>query len=217
MRSDLAHAIVKLPVAPFDELVALDGIGTRLRIARNQEIYADGDGAAYWYRVVAGAVRVSKLLPDGRRHIADFRFAGDFFGFAASAEHQHFAEAIDDVIVMCYPRAAVERLAEERPGLARRLRELAFAGLAAAQMRMLVLGRMTAGERVASFLVDFAERTDREKLLDLPMSRYDIADYLGLTIETVSRVLAALKRVGAIAMPSVHRIELLDRSTLLAA
>jgi CRP/FNR family nitrogen fixation transcriptional regulator len=206
-----------LAAEQLDELVALEQLGTRLTFPRNQEIFAEGDDAKHWYRVVSGMVRICKLLADGRRHIAEFRVAGEFFGFEAVREHGHFAEAVDHVVLMRYPRAALERLAEQRPGFARRLREVAVAGLVAAHGRMLQLGRMTAGERVASFLLDLAERLDRQKAIDLPMSRYDIADYLGLTIETVSRVLSGLRRNGTIAIPNVHRIELLDRTALPAA
>jgi CRP-like cAMP-binding protein len=216
MRTDAFQpAAAPLPIGQLDGLLALERIGTRMSFGRNEEIFAQGDAATYCYRVVAGTVRLCKLLADGRRHIAAFCLAGDLFAFEAVGEHFQSAEAVDEVIVIRFPRAAVERLAEQQPSVARQLRTRAFAGLAAAHEQMLLLGRMTAGERVASFLLDLAERLDRRKALDLPMSRYDIADYLGLTIETVSRVLSGLKRAGAIAMPSVHRIELLDRSALM--
>jgi CRP/FNR family nitrogen fixation transcriptional regulator len=198
----------------LDDLVALEQIGIRRSFERNQEIFADGDASDDWYRVVAGTVRTCRLLADGRRHIAGFHYAGDFFGIEGLPLRAMTAEAVGEVVVMRYPRKAIERLAETDPGVARRLRQMAFAGLAEAQERMLLLGRKTAPERVASFLLGLADRTARERRIELPMSRYDIADYLGLTIETVSRTLSALKRVGAIALPTIHLFDLLDRDAL---
>jgi len=196
------------------EMLAADRLGTRLAFARNQEVFCEGDAADYCYLIVSGAVRICKILADGRRHIASFHFAHDFFGLDGLAVRQHCAEAIGDVVVMRYSRAAVEQLAEQQPALTRRLRDLAFSSLAEAHERMLCLGRKTALERVTSFLLEMADRIDEDGALEMPMSRGDIADYLGLTIETVSRVLSALKRDGAIALPNAHRIDLLDRDRL---
>jgi CRP/FNR family transcriptional regulator, nitrogen fixation regulation protein len=201
-------------VGRLDELIALERIGIRQSFHRNHEIFADGDASDDWYRVVAGTVRTCRLLADGRRHVAGFHYAGDFFGIEGLPLRAMTAEAVGEVVVMRYPRKAIEQLAEANPALARRLRDIAFAGLAEAQERMLLLGRKTAPERVASFLLGLAERAARECRIELPMSRYDIADYLGLTIETVSRTLSALKRVGAIAFPTIHAFDLLDRDAL---
>ena len=117
-------------------------------------------------------------------------------------------------MVMRFPRAATDRLIDNNPQLARRLCEMALRDLAHAQTRMLLLGRMTAPERVASFLLEVFDRRDAGRSVELPMSRTDIADYLGLTIETVCRVLSAFKRDGVIAIPDAHRIELRDRAAL---
>lgn len=197
----------------LDALVALERIGTRLRFSRNQLIYAEGDAGGAWYKVVGGAVRIGKLLADGRRHIAEFCFAGDTFGFEDGAERLMSAEAIGDVVVMRYPRPATERLVDDNPGLARHLRDVALKSLAAAQRQMLLLGRMTACEKVASFLLEMAERFDTGGSIELPMSRSDIADHLGLTIETVCRVLSDLKRRGVVAIHP-HAIEVRDREAL---
>jgi CRP-like cAMP-binding protein len=118
---------------------------------------------------------------------------------------------------MCYPRPATDRLLDEQPRLARDLNALISRDLTNAQFRMLLLGRMSATERVATFLLDMFERRDVSRALNLPMSRHDIADYLGLTVETVSRVLSMFKRDGAIGIPTPQRIELLDREALAAA
>ena len=198
----------------LDALVALERIGTRLSFSRNAEIYAEGDGSECWYKVVSGTVRVCKLLADGRRHIAEFCFSGDCFGLDGTEGRPYSAEAVDDVIIMRYRRKPTEQLIDQNHALARLLREAMLRDLAHAHGHTLRLGRMTAAERVATFLLEMFERRDRTKALDLPMSRNDIADYLGLTIETVCRTLSGFKRDGTIAIPNPHRIELLDRDAL---
>jgi CRP/FNR family nitrogen fixation transcriptional regulator len=198
----------------LDALVALERIGTRLSFSRNAEIYAEGDSSECWYKVVSGTVRVCKLLADGRRHIAEFCFSGDCFGLDGTGGRPYSAEAVDDVIVMRYRRKPTEQLIDQNHALARLLREAMLRDLAHAHGHTLRLGRMTAAERVATFLLEMFERRDRRKALDLPMSRNDIADYLGLTIETVCRTLSLFKRDGTIAIPNPHRIELLDRDAL---
>jgi CRP/FNR family nitrogen fixation transcriptional regulator len=197
----------------LDALVALERIGTRLRFARNQLIYAEGDGGGCWYKVVAGTVRIGKLLADGRRHIAEFCFVGDSFGLGDGAERMMSAEAVGDVVVLRYSRQATERLVDDNPTLARHLRDLALRSLASAQRQMLLLGRMTACERVASFLLELAERCAAGDAIEVPMSRSDIADHLGLTIETVCRVLSDMKRRGLVVIHP-HAIEVLDRDAL---
>jgi len=197
----------------LDALVALERIGTRLRFARNQEIYGQGESAGCWYKVISGTVRVSKLRTDGRRHIAEFCFSGDGFGLENGAERSFSAEAVEDVTVMRYPRGATERLAEENPAVARLLRDMTLKSLMAAQARLMILARMTAAERVVSFLLELSERNDDEKYIELPMGRCDIGDYLGLTIETVCRVLSDLRRHGVIEV-SPHSVKLLDRFAL---
>jgi CRP/FNR family nitrogen fixation transcriptional regulator len=198
----------------LDEMLALERIGTRLVFSRNQEIFREGERAEYCYKIVSGAVRVCKILADGRRHIASFHFAEDFFGFEGLDERHHTAEAIDEVVLIRYTRASVDRLAEQQPAFGRRLRDMAFANLAEAHGRMLCLGRKTAQERVASFLIEMADRVADREPIELPMTRGDVADYLGLTLETVSRILSAFKRLGAIALPNAHSIDLLDREAL---
>ena len=200
----------------LDMLLAFERIGVRRSFARNEEIFAEGDPADCWYKVIAGTVRLCKLLADGRRHIAEFYFSGDCFGLDSMAERLFAAEAVSEIIVMRYPRRATERLIDETPNLARGLRDMTLRDLANAQIRMMMLGRMSAPERVATFLLDMFERRDAVRTLDLPMSRNDIADYLGLTIETVCRVMSGFKRSGMIGIPTPHRIELRDRAALAA-
>jgi CRP/FNR family transcriptional regulator, nitrogen fixation regulation protein len=198
----------------LDALVALERIGTRLNFARNQEIYVEGDSTDCWYKVISGTVRISKVLADGRRYIAEFCFSGDCFGLNSTGERSFSAEAVSDALVMRLPRNTSEQMIEQDIALARMMRETMLRDLANAHGRMLLLGRMTAAERVATFLIEMFDRYDRTKKIDLPMSRNDIADYLGLTIETVCRVLSAFKRDGIIAIPNAHSIELKDRNAL---
>jgi CRP/FNR family nitrogen fixation transcriptional regulator len=198
----------------LEAMVALEQIGVRLNFVRNQEIYAEGDGADCWYKVISGAVRICKLLADGRRYIAEFCFSGDCFGLDSATMRNFSAEAVSDAIVMRLPRKATEQLVDQNPALARLLRETMLRDLMNAHSRMLMLGRMTAPERVAAFLLEMFDRRDATRNLSLPMSRNDIADYLGLTIETVCRLLSAFKREGAIAIPNAHQVELHDRAAL---
>ncbi|HTV90147.1 MAG TPA: helix-turn-helix domain-containing protein [Stellaceae bacterium] len=207
-------AVARLGV--LGALVAFERIGSRRSLDRNAELFAEGDAADCWFRVISGAVRLSKLLANGRRHITEFYFAGDCFGIDNLPERLFSAEAVGEVVVMRYPRRATERLIDEQPQLARSLRDMMVCDLANAQMRMLLLGRMSAPERVATFLLDMFDRRDARRSLDLPMSRSDIADYLGLTIETVCRVLSAFKRDGLIDIANPHQIELRDRGGLAA-
>jgi len=198
----------------LDELIVLEQIGARRSFAREAEIYAEGDHPDCWFRVISGTVRLCKLLADGRRNIAEFLHSGEFFGLDDGDERFCSAEAVDDIIIMRFPKSATERLIAKRPELAMRLCNLTLRNLSRAQERMMLLGCMSAAERIASFLLELTERRDLGRFLDLPMTRRDIGDYLGLTTETVSRTLTAFKRDGVIAIPSMHRIEIRDREAL---
>src|SRR5437764_2231647 len=123
----------------LDALVALEHIGTRLNFTRSDEIYAEGDSAECWYKVVSGTVRICKLLADGRRHIGEFCFSGDCFGPDGSGERLYSAEAVDDVIVMRFQRKATERLIDQNLALARLLRDTTLRDLANAHGRTLLL------------------------------------------------------------------------------
>lgn len=196
--------------------IALEQIGMRLQFSPGREIYAAGEKGGGWYKVVGGTVRICKFLADGRRHIAEFCFAGDAFGFEDPGERGFSAEAVDEVAVLRFPRAATERLGEANPEIARHVRAIVLKSLAMAQNRSLRLGRMTACERVAAFLIELVERQDAGGRIELAMARCDLADHLGLTVETVCRVLSDLKRRHLIALPNAHRVELLDRDALAA-
>jgi CRP-like cAMP-binding protein len=200
----------------FAALMALEEIGSRRSFDREAHLYAEGDASDCWFKVLSGTVRVSKMLADGRRHVAGFCYAGDWFGLDNTVERLFSAESVGEVVVMRFSRRATERLLDDNPQLARHLYDITMRDLTQAQVRMLLLGRMTAPERVASFLLELSRRRDARRLVPVPMSRTDIADYLGLTIETVCRVLSTFKRGGLIAVPSAHTIELRDRAALAA-
>jgi CRP-like cAMP-binding protein len=198
----------------FDDKTAWGIPAAPTRYARNEEIFGEGDDADFVYRVKRGAVRLYRVLADGRRQIGAFHFAGDEFGFEMGAEHTFSAEAVCDCEVVAVPREAVYRKAEGDAGLSRQLWSRAIADLASARDHMLLLGRQTAMERVAAFLVEMADRNRAGATVTLPMSRQDIADYLGLTIETVSRTLTQLTDEGAIEIPTARTINLRNPSAL---
>lgn len=183
-----------------DSLDLLEQFGTTVQVTREQEIHAEGDDAHYCYRVVSGCVRSVRLTEDGRRQVGEFHLPGDMFGLDDLDTHDFSAEAVTDAVLRRYPRRMVENLAESHAALSRRLRDLAFSSLRAAHGRMLLLGRGTAPERVAAFLLEMERRLghDGKGMMDLPMGRADMADHLGLTVETICRVLAGLKRDGAV-------------------
>src|SRR5262249_10772162 len=198
----------------LDTLVALEQIGSRRSFTRGEAVYAEDDISDCWDTGIRGTGRVCQLLAGGRRPIADFCFRGDCFGLPTSGSRIASAEAVGDAIVMRYPQRAADRLIDENPRLVRELYDRMLRELTHAQTRMLLLGRMTASERVASFLLEISERQDARRTLDLPMSRNDIAVYLGLAIETLCRVLSGFSREEVISIPNSHRIELRNRVAL---
>jgi CRP-like cAMP-binding protein len=189
-------------------------MGATMPFARNVEIYGEGEPADYLYKVVSGAVRTHKLLSDGRRQIGGFYLPGDVFGLELDGEHRLTAEAICDSKIIVIKRSAVVALAARQSDVAHELWATTARELASVQNLMLTLGRKTAQERVAAFLLEMAGRSHGANEVELPMSRQDIADYLGLTIETVSRTITQLENTSAIELPSSRRIVLRNRSAL---
>lgn len=198
--------------AADQDLQMLHRIGSKLHFGRGETIFNDGDPAEYAYEVVSGAVRLCKHMADGRRQIAQFMLPGDFLSFMDLPEHSFTAEAVNEVVLMCYPQRQIERLAEERLGVRKGFTALLTRRVLDIQNHLVMLGRQTAKEKVASFLLFLAEHNGRadDAVLDVPMSRQDIADYLGLTIETVCRVLSAMKREGLIGIPNLHQLVVKD-------
>ncbi|RUU36375.1 cyclic nucleotide-binding domain-containing protein [Mesorhizobium sp. M6A.T.Ce.TU.002.03.1.1] len=171
------------------------------------EIYAQGEKAGAFYQVEFGAVRIYRLLADGRRQISAFHLAGETFGFEAGTTHHFFAEAVNATGIRVFRLAAGADMSGQ-------LLPLALKGLTRAQEHLLVLGRQNATERVAAFLVDMAERQGDLRQVELPMSRMDIGDYLGLTIETVSRVFTKLKERGVIRLINLRCVEIVKQDAL---
>jgi CRP/FNR family transcriptional regulator, nitrogen fixation regulation protein len=216
VRAVPSKVVSKRPIPPTVGQASEDTIGMMgapMSFARNAEIYGEGEPADYLYKVVSGTVRTYKVLSDGRRQIGAFYMPGDVFGLETSDEHTFSAEAISDSKVLVIKRSALVALAERDSDVARQLWALTGRELSRVQDHIMLLIK-TAQERVAGFLLEMAERGSNGNALELPMSRQDIADYLGLTIETVSRTLTILENAAAIELPSSRRIVLRNRSAL---
>jgi CRP/FNR family transcriptional regulator, nitrogen fixation regulation protein len=188
-------------------------IGATMSFARNNEIFGENEPADYVYLVVSGSVRTYKILSDGRRQIAGFYLPGDVFGLEFADPHSFSAEAITDSKVVVVKRSALNALAGRDPSIGHELFVITGRELRRVQGHMLLLVK-SAQERVASFLLEMAKRARAENVVELPMSRQDIADHLGLTIETVSRTLTGLESAAAIEVPTSRRIVLRNRSML---
>jgi CRP/FNR family transcriptional regulator, nitrogen fixation regulation protein len=183
---------------------------------RGAEIYGEAEPADYIYQVVQGAVRNYKLLSDGRRQIGAFHLVGDIFGLENSAAHRFTAEAIVETTVRLMKRRSLEHVAESDVFVALDLLNMTTNNLQHAEDHMLLLGRKTSLERVAAFLLEMDRRLTAAGVMALPMCRRDIADYLGLTLETVSRALSYLHGKGILGFlgPTQRQIVLLDRVRL---
>ena len=197
------------PVAPNADALALSvaRMGAPIPYVRDSEIYGEGEEAEYIYQVVSGAVRTYKILNDGRRQIGAFYLPGDIFGLEIGESHDLSAEAVCDCTVAIIKRSSLVKLAKGDSSITQALWTLTARELQRVQKHVLLLVR-SAQERVASFLLEMADRTASSGSVVLPMSRRDIADYLGLTIETVSRALAALEGQAAIEMSGARRVQL---------
>lgn len=211
---NLGRTVRTAPPAVSHELTdALDLMGAPMSFVRNAEIYGENEPAQYLYKLVSGAVRTSKILNDGRRQIGEFYMPGDIFGLEMGKDHSFSAEAITDAKVIVVKRSAVEVLATRDNDVARQLWATTGRELQRMQEHIMLLIK-NAQERVAGFLLDMAGRIKSTTEIELPMSRQDIADYLGLTIETVSRTLTILENSAAIALPSSRRIVLRNPAAL---
>jgi CRP/FNR family transcriptional regulator, nitrogen fixation regulation protein len=188
-------------------------MGAAMPFARNAEIYGENERAEYLYKVLSGSVRTYKVLNDGRRQIGAFYLPGDIFGLEVGDEHTFAAEAIVDCKVLVIKRSALVALAARDSSVARQLWATTAGELQRAQEHIMLLIK-TAQERVAGFLLEMSKRVPGANEVNLPMSRQDIADYLGLTIETVSRTLTQLENAAAIAVPTSRRIVLRNRVAL---
>jgi CRP/FNR family transcriptional regulator, nitrogen fixation regulation protein len=190
--------------------VALSRLGTVVSFDRNAEIFADEEPADYVYQVVSGTVRTCKLLEDGRRQVSAFHYPGDIFGLAPFEAHGFSAEAVISCKVLVVKRSALEATAAHDATLASALWVTATHDLQRVNEHMVLLGRKCATERLLDFLHSTADRLHTPTLVDIPMSRQDIADYLGLTIETVSRTMTRLQETGVIALEGSRRVRVTE-------
>jgi CRP-like cAMP-binding protein len=192
---------------------SIELMGATMPYVRDAEIYGENEPAEYLYKVASGAVRTYKMLVDGRRQICAFYLPGDFFGLEIDNTHAFSAEAIANSKILMIKRSALMALAERNRDVALRLWTMTGDELRRVQAHVLLLIK-TAKERVVMFLLEMAERAPAVDEVELPMSRQDIADYLGLTIETVSRTLTDLENKSAISLPSSRHVVLRNRDAL---
>ena len=213
-RSDAARSGEKSGAAEAFHLFGMAELGAAVMPAeRNSEIYGESEPADYVYKVVSGTVRTYRVLSDGRRQISGFHVAGDVFGFELGAEHSDSAEAIADCNIMFVRRSTLLAALQRNHEIARVLLTMTGQELQRARDHSLLLIK-SAHERVASFLLEMAHRLSNKSEIELPMSRQDIADYLGLTIETVSRTLTQLQGEAAIKLMGSRRIVVRNPSAL---
>lgn len=203
------------------DLSQLRSLGSVRELKAEEPLFHQGDEARHVYTMAAGSLRLYRLLFDGRRQITGFALPGEFLGISIDQSHEVTAEALEPSRVWCFPRSRFEHFVAENPGLKDSLLVLARQELAAAQQQFIVLGRKTAMERVASFILYLLARFERltGQVMDrviLPMSRADIADYLGLTKETVSRVFGQLRNSRIMRLDTLTCIQVLDRNALVA-
>jgi CRP/FNR family nitrogen fixation transcriptional regulator len=218
----LSHARTRAPARPeTSERPAaspLDVLGVTRAVAKSEMIFAEGEPATRRFKVVGGAIRCFKVTLDGRRQITRFCLPGDVFGWSSHKPYACSTEAITDGVVRCYQTAEVDALMATNAQFRRIVMDDLREEYDRAQEHMLMLGRMSALERVAAFLLMLRERTcgnkPSETAIRIPMSREDIGDYLGLTIESVSRTFSELRRRGVIALEPQHCVTLVRAEAL---
>jgi len=222
-QSAVSPRISPFPAVPHREgtkegLSALDTLGSVCRFRRGETIFGEGDELRSSYKIVSGAVRLSRNTEDGRRQIVEFRTAGDFLGFEWGGQCALSAEAVRDVVAIRYMRTRVDRLVEERSDVRESLVALIREELHAAHEHLITLGCQSAKERVANFLLQMARkaRVNDGETLEIELGRQDMADYLGLTLETISRTLSEFRSTGAIALPKRRQIRIVSKAKLRA-
>ncbi len=196
-----------------EPITAWNGLGVRMQFAADEEIYAQEEEADLFYQVVQGAVRTTRLLSDGRRQVGDFYYAGDLFGFEDGPLHRLAAEALCPCEILVVRRSALRQFGGADGGFERQIWTATSRELSRTQEHLMLLGRKTAAEKVAAFLLALADRFPGA-LTDLPMGRQDMADYLGLTIETVSRMLTQMQAEGLVRFEGCRRFIVLNRKAL---
>jgi CRP/FNR family transcriptional regulator len=221
LASDLAVAPAWLPMSRPNSRMGLERelANGAVRILRTREhLYSAGDERSHLYRIESGAVCLYKIMPDGRRQVIDFAYAGDLIGLGCGPEHTYNAQALEPTRLKSYPVASLARMVRTDAEFGIALYEAMSRELSAAQDHLFTISQRSAAERVACFLVALSQRGKRRgldaKTLVLPMTRADIADFLGLTIETVSRMLTKLKTAGLIKLEQTNLVRLVDISRL---
>ena len=216
--STVGRKVSPVPCASTDQFGVLTGhaglIATEFNYRKDEEIYGEDEQAEYVYQVIRGAVRTYKLLSDGRRQIGAFHLPGDVFGLESGTAHRLAAEAILDTTLRLVKRRSLEQAAQGDVRVARDLWTITSSELVHAENHMLLLGRKTAMERVATFLLEMDRRIAKTGMIALPMCRRDIGDYLGLTLETVSRALSELQQQGVLGLSGARQIVLRNRERL---
>jgi len=200
-----------------DALEILDACATTVRCRPGQAIGEEEDQLERWHRIVSGVARKCVVLSSGRRQILDLLLPGDFFGIEGEPDQYCYCEAVvDKTVVTSYPRRDVEALSDADPRVAKAVRDMAFRAISRLQTQLLIRGRTTATAKVGSFLLNMEQRLADGPAngLELPMSRYDIADYLAISVETVSRALTGLRHRGAITFSGARRLTILDHVAL---
>jgi CRP/FNR family transcriptional regulator len=190
-----------------------------MKLGRGQALFREGDPATRVFTLTCGSLKLYTSLADGRRQVAGFMHPGDFLGISVEDQHAFTAEALEDAQLCWFPRSRFDDFVQGHASMEHQLYRIAAHELAVAQQQLVLLGRKTATERMASFLLTLLERAEQQageqaKAVDLPMGRLDIADYLGLTKETVSRVISALRNQRVIRLQTLSRIEIVDRKRL---
>ena len=213
-----ARVLSVCAAADEHHLKQLAELTTPVEVEAHRTFIMAGEPANYLFNITEGVVKVYRLLPDGRQQITGFLFAGDFLGLATANVYAFSAEAVTPVRYCRFARKPLEHFLGEAPKMERQLLTIASNELAAAQEQMVLLGRKTAREKLASFLLVLAQRMKRlgkpADTPDLPMSRADIADYLGLTTETVSRTFTQFRTQGLIELPKSGGVRLKNRNAL---
>jgi CRP/FNR family nitrogen fixation transcriptional regulator len=216
--STTSNKVAPVAYSPPDHFCALTGhaglVATQFSYQKDEEIYGEDEPAEYVYQVISGAVRTYKLLSDGRRQIGAFHLPGDVFGLESGAAHRLAAEAIVDTTVRLVKRLSLEQAAGTDVKVAQKLWTMTASDLRHAEDRMLLLGRKNALERVANFLLEMDRRLTVAGMMALPMCRRDIGDYLGLTLETISRALSQLHGEGVLGFSGARQIVLRNRQRL---
>lgn len=204
-------------VLACEELDRLEEIMTPMKFAPGQTIFTEGDDLTHYYTLSDGVIRLVKFLPDGRRAILDFLYKGDFLGLNLEGHYSYSAEAVTNVKVCCFSRPKLQAMFDDIPIMKGRLMSMFMSKLVSSQNQMTGLGRLSPRERLAAFLLHMAAEGALKHVgqsFILPMPREDIADYLGLTIETISRTFSAFVKEGLITIKNRKTVKILDTATM---